>query len=132
MQKEDVWIHSICEMCKGDCGILVHRVDGVIVDIKGDPDCPNSRGKNCAKSIAGIMQLYDPNRVKTPLKRTNPEKGLGIDPGWVRISWDEALDILKEKLTKIRKEDPRKLAWAEIGEESGFFPAVFGTPNTAW
>ena len=114
MQKEDVWIHSICGMCKGDCGILVHRVDGVVVDIKGDKDCPNSRGKTCSKASAGIMQLYDPHRVKTPLKRRNPEKGLGIDPGWVPISWDEAMDILEEKLTKVRKEDPRKLVLAEI------------------
>ena len=72
MQKEDLWLHSICEMCKGDCGILVHRVDGVVADIKGDPDCPNSRGKICAKGYAGIMSMYDPHRVQRPMRRTNP------------------------------------------------------------
>ena len=76
MQKEDTWVHSICDMCRGGCGILVHRVDGMVVDIKGDPDSPDSFGKLCAKGHAGIMSLYDPHRVKTPLKRTNPEKGL--------------------------------------------------------
>src|SRR5574340_1594593 len=135
MQKEDVWLHSICEMCKGDCGILVHRVDGVVVDIKGDPDCPNSRGKNCAKSISGIMQLYNPNRLKVPMKRTNPEKGIGVDPGWVRISWNEALDMLVEKLTKVRKEDPRKLVLSTLvggdGIESAWTSA-YGTPNKDW
>src|SRR3990172_3593143 len=131
MQKEDIWIHSICEMCKGDCGILVRRVDGVIVDIKGDPDCPNSRGKNCAKSMAGIMGLYDPNRVKTPLRRTNPEKGLGVNPGWVPISWDEALDILEKELTRVRKVDPRKLVVGVLGEQTGW-PQAFGTPNNGW
>ncbi len=134
MQKDDTWIHSICEMCKGDCGILVHRVDGVVVDIKGDPDCPNSRGKICAKGYSGLMNLYDPNRVKTPLKRTNPEKGLGIDPGWVPIHWDEAMDILEEKLSKVRKEDPRKLVFAEIsdGKDGTAWPKAFGTPNVHW
>ena len=135
MQKrEDLWLHSICEMCKGDCGILVHRVGDVVVDIKGDPDCPNSRGKICAKGYSGIMSLYNPSRVTTPLKRTNPEKGIGIDPGWVRISWEEALNILEEKLTQVRKDDPRKLAFAEIsdGKDGSAWPKAFGTPNTTW
>ena len=109
MQKEDVWLHSTCSMCNAGCGILVHRVDGVAVDIKGDPDHPTSRGKLCAKGPCAIMSLYDPDRLKTPLKRTNPEKGLGVDPRWVPISWDEALDIAEKELARIRKEDPRKL-----------------------
>ncbi len=133
MQKEDLWIHTVCEMCKGDCGILVRRVDGVVVDIKGDPDCPNSRGKNCAKSIAGIMSLYDPNRLTRPMKRTNPEKGLGIDPGWSAVSWDEALEILQEKLTKVRNEDPRKLTFvATPAYNCNSWAGAFGTPNTGW
>src|SRR5574340_110652 len=105
-------------MCPGDCGILVHRVNGMVVDIKGDPDCPNSRGKNCAKAYAAIIHLYDPNRVKTPLKRTNPEKGLGIDPGWVPITWDEAMHTLEVNLAKIKKEDPRKLVIATFDTPS--------------
>lgn len=135
MQKDDVWLHSVCEMCHGMCGILVHRVDGVVVDIKGDPDCPNSRGKICAKGASGIMGLYDPHRLKTPLKRTNPEKGLGVDPGWTPISWDEALDILQDKLTKIMKEDPRKLTITSFDgggadysgiRDRGIWSAAFG------
>jgi molybdopterin-containing oxidoreductase family molybdopterin binding subunit len=55
-------------------------------------------GHLCGKGLAGIQQLYDPNRITKPLKRTNPEKGAGIDPGWEEISWDEALDLILEKL----------------------------------
>ncbi len=136
MQKEDIWIHSVCDVCMGECGILIHRVDGVVVDIKGDPDCPNSLGKMCSKAGAAIMHLYDPNRVRTPLKRTNPEKGLGIDPGWEPISWDEALDILEEKLSKVRKEDPRKLVFTTFDMGSGAivndWSKAFGTTNTHW
>ncbi len=47
--------------------------------------------------------------MNTPLKRTNPIKGIGVDSGWVEISWEEALSMTAEKLVKIRKEDPRKL-----------------------
>jgi anaerobic selenocysteine-containing dehydrogenase len=55
------------------------------------------------------MGLYNPYRVKGPLKRTNPEKGPNVDPGWVEITWDEALNTVAEKFKKIREEDPRKL-----------------------
>ncbi len=137
MKRNDTWIHSACNMCEGTCGILVHQVDGVVTEIKGDPDCPNSRGKICSKGFAGIIGLYDPNRVKTPLKRTNPEKGLGIDPGWVPISWEEALNIFEEKLTEVRKEDPRKLVISTfdtytLGPVVAPWTLAFGTPNCHW
>ncbi len=69
----DTWKPSICQMCFNCCGIKVRSVNGVIVKIEGDPDCPLGRGRLCAKGNAGIMQLYDPNRVIVPLQRTNPE-----------------------------------------------------------
>lgn len=132
--KEDVWLSSECLSCGGGCGILVHRVDGVVVDVKGDPDHPRNWGKMCAKGYATIMDLYDPNRLLTPLKRTNPEKGLGIDPGWVPISWDEALDIMEKELTRVRKEDPRKLWMAsfETPQRHEMFSKAFGSPNYYW
>ncbi|MEK7334959.1 MAG: hypothetical protein AAB222_06530, partial [Candidatus Binatota bacterium] len=75
-EKEDVWIHSICDMCYAACGILAHRKDGVLVKIEGDPDCPASEGHLCAKGQAALIGLYDPSRVKVPLRRTNPQKGI--------------------------------------------------------
>ena len=44
------------------------------------------------------MSLYNPYRVKTPLKRTNPQKGPDIDPGLVEISWEEAIDTVAKRL----------------------------------
>src|SRR3972149_5010321 len=90
---EDVWVHTVCNMCYSNCGIIVHRVNGVVVRVEGDPDCPASRGKICAKGNAGFLSLYDPYRVLVPLRRTNPEKGIGVDPKWQEITWEEALDI---------------------------------------
>ena len=58
----------------------------MIVKIEGNPDSVAGKG------ICGIMSHYDPNRVTKPLRRTNPEKGSGVDPKWKGISWDEALD----------------------------------------
>src|SRR5512145_1363215 len=136
--REDVWVHSICDMCFAACGIVAHRQDGVLVKIEGDPDCPASAGKICAKGQAGLIGLYDPSRVKVPLKRTNPEKGIGVDPGWQEISWDEALDLLTEKLRKVRDDDPRKLIISSFDQVAlsyfirPIWAIAYGTPNADW
>src|SRR3972149_5659562 len=107
--KDDVWVQTTCDFCNANCGVIVHRVDGVIVKIEGDPDCPQGAGRLCARGQAALMGVYDPYRVLYPLKRTNPQKGIGVDPQWQRITWEEALDIITDKLKKIRADDPRKL-----------------------
>jgi molybdopterin-containing oxidoreductase family molybdopterin binding subunit len=133
--KEDLWIKSTCFMCWNTCGIRVRRVEGVIVKIEGDPDCPQNWGRICAKGNSGFMSLYDPKRVLHPMRRTNPEKGFGVDPRWQRISWDEALEIVGQRLAKLRRQDPRKLVVSSFdtrGQSGVFFAswtAAFGTPN---
>lgn len=62
-----------------------------------------SKGRICARAYSLILKLYNPKRIKKPLIRTNPNKGWDQDPQWKEISWDEALDILAEKLREIRK-----------------------------
>lgn len=132
---EDVWIPSACTICYGGCSIQAHRVNGVIVKIEGNPKSPCGSGRLCAKGIAGIMILYDPHRVNTPLRRTNPVKGIGIDPGWKPISWDEAMNEVVAKLEEVRADDPRKLVLqvtTTLAPSSlVFFPFgwAFGTPN---
>jgi anaerobic selenocysteine-containing dehydrogenase len=124
-------------MCgnKSWCSSRVHLKDGVVVAIEGDPTNPVSQGKLCSRGQAAIFNLYNPYRVKAPMKRTNPKKGLDQDPGWVEISWEEALTIVAERLKKIRQEDPRKFAhmwgfggYGWIVQDASFLPA-FGTPN---
>jgi len=133
--QENVWIKSTCYMCWNTCGIKANKVDGVIVKIEGDPDCPQNWGKTCAKGNSGHISLYDPNRVLFPMRRTNPAKGFDVDPKWERITWDEALEIITARLKKIRAEDPRKLVASTFdtrGQSGVFFgawAAAFGTPN---
>jgi anaerobic selenocysteine-containing dehydrogenase len=133
---DDVWIPTVCGLCYNQCGIRVHRVNGVVVKIEGNPENPKGLGRICAKGMAGIPMLYDPSRLNRPLKRTNPKKGFDEDPRWVEISWDEALDIITEKLAKIRAEDPRKLlststvTLLQSSHNAFGFTAIFGTPNT--
>jgi molybdopterin-containing oxidoreductase family molybdopterin binding subunit len=88
----------------------VHRVDGIAVRIEGNPDSwMGSQGGLCAKGASGLQVLYDPNRLNVPLRRTNPEKGLYVDPKWKEISWEEALDEISDKLKRVIDDDPRKI-----------------------
>ena len=50
-----------------------------------------------------LQELYAPDRIKVPMKRTNPQKGRGVDPKFVPISWDEAMDIIADKMMELRK-----------------------------
>jgi anaerobic selenocysteine-containing dehydrogenase len=71
------------------------------------------------------------------MKRTNPEKGRGIDPKFVPITWDEALDIIADKMMELRKNnEPEKLMYmrgrySPVSTELlyGTLPKIWGTPN---
>src|SRR3990172_351560 len=136
--QEDRWLPSACSMCYCCCSIMAHVVDGRLVKIEGNPKCTIGEGRLCAKGVSGIMMLYDLNRVNVPLKRTNPQKGIGIDPGWQEISWEEAFDIIVPKLRKVLDDNPRKLflqgtttANAELHWGMETFGQAFGT-DTFW
>ena len=106
---EDLWIPSVCRVCSNCCGIAVHRKDGVVVKIAGLAGSPHNDGKLCAKGQAAIMSLYDPARPQRPLIRTNPQKGIGVDPQWREASWEEALERVSARLATVMADDPRKL-----------------------
>ncbi|MBI2952793.1 MAG: molybdopterin-dependent oxidoreductase [Chloroflexi bacterium] len=131
--KDDVWINSSCNGCYSACGIKVHRVNGVVVKIEGDPDFPHNLGRLCAKGNAGLIALYNPNRVKTPLKRTNPEKGIGVDPQWVEIGREEALDTVAAKLKETRENHPDRMGMCHFDTNAapfiGAWTTAFGSPN---
>ncbi|MFQ5852068.1 MAG: molybdopterin-dependent oxidoreductase [Candidatus Binatia bacterium] len=133
--QDDRWIPTTCGVCYSVCALQVHRVNGTVIKIEGNPNSATNRGKLCPRGVSGIMTLYSPNRVNVPLKRTNPQKGLNIDPGWVEITWNEALDSIASRLKRIRQEDPRKLlltGTVTTQDEVPFariFAMTFGTPN---
>ena len=135
LAQEDRWIPTACGACYSVCALLVHRVNGTVVKIEGNPDSATNLGRLCPRGVSGIMTLYNPHRVNVPLKRTNPRKGLEIDPGWVEISWEEALETIAARLKKLRQEDPRKLlltGTVTTHDEVPFakiFAMAFGTPN---
>jgi len=114
-----------CQMCYSHCAIRVRVERGVAVKIEGDPTNPLTLGRLCARGQAGLMKLYDPHRVRTPLIRTNPRKGKGVDPGWRAASWDEALALVGDRFAAIRRDNPHKLM-------AGFWPYEKFVMAFAW
>ena len=90
----DTVVKSHCRMCHGGCGVLVYVRDGRIAKIAGDPDCPINHGTLCSKGLGATQLVYHPDRLTYPVRRRGP-KGSGR---WERISWDEALDAIAEKI----------------------------------
>ena len=117
-KKQDRWLKGWCAMClQNECGMLVRIRDGVVMETKGDPDCPTNRGKLCVRGgLAAIPGYYSPHRIKIPLKRTNPKKGLDEDPRWVEISWDEALKLVASSSARSDKKIPASLSSWKDGE----------------
>lgn len=108
--KEDKWVYTQCHRCQSECGLRVHVIDGVCVKIEGiEESSVGSKGGICPRGMAGLQILDDPNRVNYPMKRTNPKKGIGEDPKWERISWDEALDTITSKTKKAYDDNPSKI-----------------------
>lgn len=101
-------IPTTCWIGKQDCGMLAHVVNGRIVKFEGHPDHPRNRGKLCPKGIAQISAVYDPYRVKAPLKRANQK---GVSGEWQEISWDEALTIVGDRVKDVLARDKKLLVW---------------------
>ena len=79
---DDYWAYTICGGCYCVCGAKVRVVDGQPVSIEGVPESDlGGQGGLCGKGVATILDYHDPNRINYPVKRTNPKKGIGEDPG---------------------------------------------------
>ncbi|MBI4497249.1 MAG: molybdopterin-dependent oxidoreductase, partial [Chloroflexi bacterium] len=102
------WVPTTCWLGKQDCGILARRINGRVVKLEGDPNHPRNRGALCPKGVAQVMALYDPNRVKTPLIRTNAK---GVPGQFQPVSWDEALGLVADKIKEVRAKDPTLILW---------------------
>ena len=92
-------IPTTCEMCVWRCGVLAKVKDGKVVKLDGNPDHPHSKGRLCARGQSGLMNTYDPDRVLNPLIRVG-KRGEGK---FRKASWDEALDLVADNMTKIKE-----------------------------
>lgn len=129
---EEKWVRSVCQVCPGGCGILVRVIDGKAVKIEGDPANPINRGRICPAGQAGLQILYNPDRIKGPMRKIG-DRNSGK---WQSISWQEALETLVSRLKELKSSgEAYKLVLLE-GEKRGMleeiferFMFVFGSPN---
>lgn len=103
--QEDKILHGVCDVCSMGCAYLTYMRAGRVVRLRGNPKDQVAEGKLCVRGYSGIRLLYDPDRLKFPMKRTDPKKGIGEDSKWVKISWEEALNIVAAKFKEIREKD---------------------------
>jgi anaerobic selenocysteine-containing dehydrogenase len=121
---------TLCRMCDDRCGIDVHLEDGRIVDILGNKDHLWNRGRLCVKARAAVDMAYHPDRILTPLKRT--------EGGWQEVSPEQALDEIAERLAAIEERHGARSIGVWKGEAIGFgqqenlarrFVHALGSPN---
>lgn len=94
---------GVCDMCFNKCSMIARVRDDVVEKLDPNPKFHKSRGMLCARGNAGIRQLYDPDRLKTPLLR----KGGRGEGKWQRLTWDQALDHAAEQLNRIAEKYTR-------------------------
>lgn len=109
---EEQVIPSSCRACIQNCAVLVHVRNGRVIRVDGDPIDPMSKGRVCAKGLAAVQALYNPNHMKYPMKRVG-ERGTNQ---WERISWKEAIDTIADALWEMdQKGDSMQLVTSTGG-----------------
>jgi anaerobic selenocysteine-containing dehydrogenase len=131
------WVSTTCQGCTQWCAIQIFVEEGRAVRVRGNPLSKTNHGYCCPRGHLIPQQTYDPDRIKVPMKRTNPQKGRGVDPKWVPISWDEALDTVADKMLELRRNnEAHKLVYMRGRYSStstellyGTLPKIYGTTN---
>ncbi len=128
----DVIVPGACLLCPSGCGLLARVADGRVVKLEGNPMHPINLGALCPKGQAAPELLYNPDRLAGPLKQAG-ERGSGQ---WQPITWDEAIQLIAQKLNDLRAAGHPERAAFMYGEIRGqmrplierFMQAV-GSPN---
>jgi anaerobic selenocysteine-containing dehydrogenase len=115
--QDKLFVPGYCALCVSRCGSIATVENGKFVHLSPDPGHPTGKAL-CIKGKVAPELVYSPHRLRKPLKRSRP-KGES-DPGWLPISWDEALHTVAERLSEIRD---------KYGPESVVFASA--SPSTA-
>lgn len=92
---------AVCPLdCPDTCGLLVHKVNGKISKVEGNPEHPVTKGAICNKVRHMAERIHHPERLMTPLRRVGP-KGEGK---FEEISWEEAINEITGKYKELAVE----------------------------
>ena len=115
------WYNTVCNQCSAGCGISVRIREGRAKKIEGNPVHPVNQGRLCARGQAGLNALYNPDRIRSPLKRVG-ERG---DGAFAAISWDEALTEVATRLIRLKVDDQASRIQLLTGHVRGHLDALF-------
>ena len=119
------------------CGIKTYVNDaGELVKIEGDENHPITNGRLCVRCLTIRDYVYNPDRVLYPMKRAREDRGKNK---WERITWDEAYDLITEKINWCKETYGAEsiLVVGGTGREGGpmlpaYAHACLGTPNACY
>ena len=94
---------GVCNLCEAICGLRVTFTDGEVTGIRGNPEDPLSRGHVCPKGVSLADVHADPDRLRRPVRRV----GTGEDARWEEMEWEEALDLVADRLAATSREHGR-------------------------
>jgi anaerobic selenocysteine-containing dehydrogenase len=115
------WYNTVCNQCSAGCGISVRIREGKAKKIEGNPVHPVSQGRLCARGQAGLNALYNPDRIRTPLRNAG-QRGSG---NFDEISWDEALTTVGSRIGRLRIEDKSSHVRLLTGRVRGHLDELF-------
>ncbi|CAM3854162.1 molybdopterin-dependent oxidoreductase [Smaragdicoccus niigatensis] len=129
-------VPTFCPLCVSRCGARADVADGRLIALHPDPSHPTGKAI-CLKGKAAPEIVYHSTRLLHPMKRTNPKDA--EDPGWERITWDEALDTVAARLNAVEKPEsvaftsssPSTTAISDAADWILRLIRTFGTPNYA-
>jgi len=129
--KHDEVRRSYCGLCHPRCGTLLHMKNGRVFEVSGDPNHPVTRGLICERGLLMPEHIYHPDRINFPLKRVG-KRGEGR---WQKISWEQALDEVAARLSRLRDaHGPETLGFTHGTSRTHHwdcrrFYNLFGSPN---
>jgi molybdopterin-containing oxidoreductase family iron-sulfur binding subunit len=88
------WYATVCRECPAGCGVHAKVREGRPIKVEGNPDHPVNAGRLCARGQASLQGLYNPDRIQSPLRRTESGE-------FEAISWDDAESLVAERLATL-------------------------------
>src|SRR5256714_7945070 len=124
------WRKNMCTHCSVGCSVIAEVANGVWTGQEPDWDSPINRGSHCCKGAAVRDDVHSERRLRYPVKL--------VDGKWNRISWDQAIEEIGDKLLDIRaKSGPESVFWlgsAKFTNEAAYLnrklAAIWGTNNS--
>ena len=119
----DYWHATACHECSAGCGLIIRKRDGHANKVDGNPLHPISGGKSCARAQAALNGLYNPDRLKGPLKRKGSRGSGEFEP----VSWDEAIATVAARLSDVISQGKgSNVLWLAADDRESTFHSLIG------